>query len=151
MQKIKIIFIILAKTYRTSFGTRCDFSSTGYEQCQLISREGIAYNVNQCIDTKVCIFSRNSNSRIANVRLSVCLSVHHKNQLLGIAPLTIKPIDNWAYRPLNLSTIEPINHWTYQPLSLSTIEPIDHWAYQPSLSTIEPINHQVYQPLTLCL
>ena len=108
MQKIKIIFIILAKTYRTSFGTRCDFSSTGYEQCQLISREGIAYNVNQCIDTKVCIFSRNSNSRIANVRLSVCQS---------ITKTSFSELLLW---PLSLSTIEPIDHWTYQPLSLST-------------------------------
>jgi len=36
----------------TQYGTKCDFSNTGYEQCQLISQEGIAYNINQCIDTK---------------------------------------------------------------------------------------------------
>ena len=145
MHKIKIIIIISAKSYRTSFGTRCDFSRTGYEQCQISSQEGIAYNVNQCIDTKVCIFSRNSNSRIANVRLSVCQSITKTSfSELLLWPLslsTIEPIDHWTYQPLNLSTIEPINHWAYQPLSLSTIEPINQAYQQLSLSTTKCINH----------
>ena len=59
------------------------------------------------------LFSRKSDSTIANVRLSVC----HKN-----------PSDsqNCSYQPSSLSPIEPINHRAYRPSSLSTIEPIDH-------------------------
>ena len=70
--------------------------------------------------SKENIFSRESNSRIANVRLSVRLSQ--------------KPL---SLSELLLSAIEPINHQAYyhhayQPLSLSTIEPINHRAYRPS-------------------
>ena len=78
------------------------------------------------------IFSRESNSTIANVRLSVCLSVIKTPQSLRIAP-----IYHWVYRPLSLSTIEPINHQAYLKSSLLTIKPIDYWAYQPlSLMTL---------------
>ena len=61
-------------------------------------------------------FSRESNSTIANVRLSVCLSVHLSQKPLSLSELL-------------LSTIKPIDHQAYQPLSLSTIKPIDHQAY----------------------
>ena len=100
------------------------------------------------------ICSSKSNSRIADVRLSVHLSVTKTPQPLRIAPInhraygpssqsTIKPIDHQAYQPSSLSTIEPVNHQAYQPLSLLTIEPIDHRAYQPSsLTTIKPIDNQ---------
>ena len=56
------------------------------------------------------IFSRESNSRIANVRLSVSPSV---------SQLTLKPI-------------ESINHQAYRPSILSTIKPMDHWAHWPT-------------------
>ena len=108
------------------------------------------------------IFSRESDSTIANVRLSVCLSVCHRNpsasQNRSYRPSslsTIKPIDHQAYRSSSLSTIEPIDHWAYRPLSLSTIKLIDHQAYLPSslrpssLLTIEPITHQAYHPSSL--
>ena len=50
-------------------------------------------------------FSCESDSRIANVRLSVCLSVTETPQ-----PLRIAPVGHRAYQPLSLSTIEPIDH-----------------------------------------
>ena len=121
MHKIKIIIIISAKSYRTSFGTRCDFSRTGYEQCQISSQEGIAYNVNQCIDTKVCTIFSVAKATLELrmfIHLSVRQSVTKITQLLGIAPLTIKPIDHQAYRPSSLSTIKPIDHQAYQPFFL---------------------------------
>jgi len=45
-------------------------------------------------------FSRESDSTVANVRLSVRLSVTETPQ-----PLRIAPIDHRAYQPLSLSTI----------------------------------------------
>ena len=95
-----------------------------------------------------CFFSCESDSRIANVRLSVCLSVTKTPQLLRIAPIDHQAY--WAYWPSSLSTIESINHQIYRPSNLSTIKPINHWAYGPSsLSTTKLINHQVYQPSSL--
>ena len=61
----------------------------------------------------ITIFSRESNSRIVNVCLSVCLSVWNQNP----SDLRFQPINHWAYRPLSLSTSEPIN-----------LEPINHQA-----------------------
>ena len=82
------------------------------------------------------VFSGKSDSRIANVHLSVCLSI-----TVTPLPLRIAPIIHRAYLPLSLSTIEPIDHRAYRPSSLSTIEPIKHRTYQPSsLSTIKPSN-----------
>ena len=51
-------------------------------------------------DKEDMIFSRESNSRISNVRLSV----HLKNPLAS---------QKCSYRPSSLSTIEPINHQAY--------------------------------------
>ena len=65
---------------------------------------------------QIKFFSCKSDSTIANVRLSVCLS-------------TIEPINPQAYQPSSLLTIQPNNHPAYQPSSLSTIQPIDHQAY----------------------
>ena len=62
--------------------------------------------------TVIKIFSRESESTIANVCPSVSLSP--------------KPL---SLSELLLSTIEPINHQAYQPLSLSTIKPIDCQAH----------------------
>ena len=102
------------------------------------------------------LFSCESDSRIANVRSSVCLSVSHKKplRLSELLLFTIEPIDllslstYWAYQPLSLLTIELINHWAYWPSSLLTIKPIDLQAYRPSsLSTIKPIDHQAHWPL----
>ena len=102
---------------------------------------------------KRCLFSRESDSRIANVRLSVCHRNPSASQNCSYRPLslsTIEPIDHWAYWPSSLSTIKPINHQAYQPSSLSTIKPIDHQAYWPlSQSTIEPTDHWAYQPSSL--
>ena len=103
------------------------------------------------------IFSRKSDSRIANVRLPVNPSISHQNpsasQNCSYRPSglsTIRPIDHQAYWPSSLLTIKPINHRAYWPLSLSTIEPANHWAYRPSsLLTIEPIDHQAYRPSSL--
>ena len=43
--------------FRTGKNTRCDFvlteAATGQAQCSVFSQEGIAYNVNRCIDTNV--------------------------------------------------------------------------------------------------
>ena len=72
------------------------------------------------------VFSRKSDSTIANV----CLSVTETTQ-----PLRIAPIDHWTYWPSSLLTIKPINHWAYWPLSLSTIMPIDLWS---SFATFKP-------------
>ena len=87
------------------------------------------------------IFSRKSNSRIANVCLSVCTSVCHRNP---------KASQNCSYWPLSLLTIKPFDHRAYPPSSLLTIKPFNHQAqaYRPSsLLTIEPIDHQAYRPL----
>ena len=44
--------------FRTGKNTQCDFALTeallGQAQCSVFSQEGIAYNVNRCIDTNVC-------------------------------------------------------------------------------------------------
>ena len=103
--------------------------------------------VNNSIGNNIlALFSRKSNSRIANVRLSVCLSVCYKN-LSELLLSAIEPIDHWAYWLSSLLTIKPIDHWAYWPLSLLTIEPIDHQAYIPSsLLTIRLINHRAYWP-----
>ena len=84
-------------------------------------------------------FRRESDSRIANARLSVRYQNPSASQNCLYCPMslsTIKPIINqWAYRPSSLWIIKPIDHRAYQPSSLSsllTIERIDHWAYQPS-------------------
>ena len=88
------------------------------------------------------VSSCKSNSRIANVPLSVCPSVC-QSVTKTPQPIRIAPNNHQAYQPLSLSTIEPIDHQAYRPSSLSTIEPIKHQAYQASsLSTIEPINHR---------
>ena len=60
-------------------------------------------------------FSRESDSRIANVRPSVGPSVRLSQKPLRLSELL-------------LLTIEPIGHRAYWPLSLSAIEPIDHQA-----------------------
>ena len=57
---------------------------------------------------KSLLFSREGDSTIANVRLSVRQSVTKTPQ-----PLRIGPIDHQAYRPSSLSTIEPIDHQAY--------------------------------------
>ena len=93
---------------------------------------------------KKMFFSCESDSRIANIRLSV----HHKTP----QPLRIASIDHQAYQPSSLSIIKIINHWAYQPSNLLPIESIDHWAYWPgqlALSTIELIDHQAYWPSSL--
>ena len=54
------------------------------------------------------VFSRESDSLIANVRTSVS----HKNPSAS---------QNCSYRPSSLSAIKPINHWAYRPSSLSTL------------------------------
>ena len=89
-------------------------------------------------------FSRKSDSRITNVRLSVCLK---SDQISYHSDLSV---DHWAYWPLSLLTIEPIDHQAYQPSSLATTKLIDPQAYWPSsLSTIRPIDHRAYRPLSL--
>ena len=104
----------------------------------------------KAIDDLLSVFSRESNSRIANVHLSVCLLSPKPLSLSELLLSTIKPIDHQAYRPSSLSTIEPSDYWANWPSSLLTIKPIYHWAYQPlSLLTIEPIDHQAYLPLSL--
>ena len=90
---------------------------------------------------RLYIFSHESNSTIANiflsVHLSVCLSVRLKSKPLCLSEL---PIDHQAYQPSSLTTIQPINHWAYRPSSLLTIKPIDHQVYRPSSPlTIKPI------------
>ena len=122
------------------------------------------------------IFSCKSDSRIANVRLSVRQSVSHQNPSASqnwsyqpLSPLTMEPINHQAHWQSSLSTIKPIDHQAYWPSSLLTIKPIDHQAYRPSslltikpidhranwpssllsLSTIKPIDHQFYRPLSL--
>ena len=101
------------------------------------------------------VFSRESDSRIANVRLSVCPSVRLSvwNQTIRIADFTASMIlisAYHAYWPSYQSTIMLIDHWAYQPSSLSTNRPINHRAYWPSsISTIMPIDHQAYQQLSL--
>ena len=71
------------------------------------------------------IFSCKDNSRITNVRLSVCQSVHHKNPSAS---------QNCAFQPnLNLS----------QPLCQSAIMPLSHHA--PPLRIIT-IGHHACQP-----
>ena len=95
------------------------------------------------------VSSCKSNSRIANVPLSVCPSVC-QSVTKTPQPIRIAPNNHQAYQPLSLSTIEPIDHQAYRPSSLSTIEPIKHQAYQASsLSTIEPINHRASWPSSL--
>ena len=46
--------------FRTGRNTQCDFALTeallGQAQCSVFSQEGIAYNVNRCIDTNVGSF-----------------------------------------------------------------------------------------------
>ena len=69
------------------------------------------------------VFSHKSNSRIANVSLSIwnqnpSASKNHAHQP-NLSISAIKPINNRAYQPLNLLTIEPIDHWAYQSLILS--------------------------------
>ena len=63
------------------------------------------------INTLYLIFSHESNSRITNVRPSVCPSVRlksiAKNDLFNCIWYLI-----WAYWPSGLSTIEPINLWS---------------------------------------
>ena len=54
------------------------------------------------------VFSRESDSRIANVRLSV----RYKNPSASL---------NCSYRPSSLSAIQPINHRAYRPSSLLTL------------------------------
>ena len=106
------------------------------------------------------IFSCKSDSRIANVRLSVRQSVSHQNPSASqnwsyqpLSPLTMEPINHQAHWQSSLSTIKPIDHQAYWPSSLLTIKPIDHWVYRTSsLSTIkpiEPIDHQAYRPSSL--
>ena len=67
------------------------------------------------------IFSRESDSRIANVRLSLRL-LQKPLSLPKLLLSTIKPIDHQAYQPLSLLTIKPINLWssfvTFKPFSL---------------------------------
>ena len=45
------------KSFRTARGTKCDFTAIVkgkiVDQCQTYTREGIALNVNQCIDETV--------------------------------------------------------------------------------------------------
>ena len=66
-------------------------------------------------------FSRKSDSRITNVRLSVCLSVTKTPQ-----PLRIALIDHQAYWPSGLSSIETINLWssitTFKPFGLFLVD-----------------------------
>ena len=111
---------------------------------------------------RVCLFdlffSRESDSRIANVRPLVsplvCPSSIAQNALCLSESLllTIEPIDRQAYWPLSLLTIEPIDHQAFQPSSLLIFEPIYHRAYQSSsLPTIEPIDHQAYRPSRLSI
>ena len=45
--------VLLQIFFRTNFGTQCDFKRTGWEQCKVFTQEGIAFNVNQCYDTRV--------------------------------------------------------------------------------------------------
>ena len=68
--------------------------------------------------TSFLVFSRESESRIANVRPSVSPSVRLSQKPLRLSELL-------------LLTIEPIGHRAYWPLSLSAIKPINHQAYQP--------------------
>ena len=79
--------------------------------------EGDTFHYVLRLFSKAPVFSRESDSIIANVRLSVspsvCLSV--------CLSVTKTP------QPLRFA---PINHQAYQPLSLSTIDPSDHQAYR---------------------
>ena len=116
----------------------------------------------------ILIFSRESDSRIANVLgwcgyikswvwlYSVCLSVTKTPQ-----PLRIMPKPNLSSQPISLYTNQPsyylatmplppkplkiitIGHHVYQPSWHSTIKPIG------SLSAIMSISHCAYQPSDL--
>ena len=146
------------------------FSWNNHQNCpQLpLTEQHRWYNISKSVNT---IFCHESDSRIANVCLSVypsvCPSVIKTPQplrimpisqisaYLSLSPLTIKPISQKAYQPLSLSTssllnIKSIDHRAYLPSSLLTIKPFDHRAYRPlSLSTIYLIDHQAYQPSSL--
>ena len=88
------------------------------------------------------VFSRESDSRIANVRpyvrplvsLSVCL-ISKPLSLSELLLSNIESIAHRAYQLSSLSTIEPIDHWAYQPSSLSLPEPTDLWS---SFATFKP-------------
>ena len=49
---------------RTGQNTQCNWEfterETGQAQCSVFSQEGIAYNVNRCIDTRVCLLMNRS-------------------------------------------------------------------------------------------
>ena len=57
------------------------------------------------LEEPLSIFSRKSDSRIANVCLSVCLSVSHQNPSAS---------QNCSYRTSSLLTIKPIEHIDHQ-------------------------------------
>ena len=70
-------------------------------------------------------FSRESDSRIANVRPSVCPS-QKTLSLSELLLLTIEPIDHRAYQPSIPLTIKPFDLWssfvTFKPLGLLDIQ-----------------------------
>ena len=76
------------------------------------------------------IFSRESDSTIANVRPSVCLSVTKTPQ-----PLRITPTNHRGYRPSSLLTVKPIDHQAYWPSSPLIIKPIN---LSSSFATFKP-------------
>ena len=103
------------------------------------------------------VFSRESDSRIANVRLSVCLSVRHRNPLASQNPVyLLLSLYLDAYRSLSLSIIKAIDHRGYEPSSLSTMEPshlTNHLSRQSAiLPPLSPdsyyANHQLFRDLS---
>ena len=57
------------------------------------------------MDATTKIFSHESDSRIANVCLSICLSVH-----LSVCHKNPSASQNRSYQPLSVSTIKPNNN-----------------------------------------
>ena len=103
----------------------------------------------------VLFFSCKSDSRIANVRLSVCLSVRlsvcQSQKPLSLSELllsTIKPInqraiDHQAYRPLSLSTIYQLSDLLSRLLSHFGLL-IDHNIHSLASDTYCPFQHVLW-------
>ena len=56
---------------RTGQNTQCDWvlteAATGQAQCSVWSQEGIATNVNRCVDTNVCLTRSESDLKIVKL------------------------------------------------------------------------------------
>ena len=118
-----------------------ELAASGVTHVKLVSvipskMVGGNYWISKVLDLYL-FFSRESDSRIANVCPSVHQSVHHKNPSSS---------QNCSYQPSSLSTIEPIDHQAYWPSSLSTIKP-DHQAHWPSSQFTSGLFFATFKPL----